>query len=63
VVLGSISVSFFRDTDGICLTNSDILVMVQNNSSYLLRPMPSRSRSEDPDGTKNYHSQIIEDYS
>lgn len=40
IKLGSITVSFFRDTDGICLSNSDILIMVQNNSSYLLTQIP-----------------------
>jgi hypothetical protein len=50
--LGSINVSFFKDTDGIGLSNSDILIMDQNNSSYLLRPIPSRSRTEDPEGIK-----------
>jgi len=29
--------------------------MFQNNYSYLLRPMPSGSRSEDPDGTEIFH--------
>jgi len=51
--LGSINVSFFRDTDGIGLSNSDILIMDQNNSSYLLRPIPSRSRADKPEGMGN----------
>jgi len=31
--------------------------MDQNNSSYLLTPMPSGSRSEDPDGTEGSRSE------
>ena len=34
-------------------TNGGILIMDQNKSSYLLTPIPSRSRAEKPEGTEN----------
>ena len=58
-ILASITVSIFRYAVGIGLSNSDILIMHLNNSSYLLGPIPTRSRAQDLEGMETHQKHAL----